>query len=620
MAQMRGLTVEVVRDVLVLQPGLEKRALLATLRERGVPVADTTELNAFLYSHRDDFEWREGPRGRHWYVKRDTRVAPVSAGTLPVTPVGPGRPDLDLYPWQRRALAAWKRRSSCGVVEAVTGAGKTRLALQAMIDALRATEKVAVVVPTLELWRQWEAQVREHVAPRVGRRISIGRWGDGDRGNLVVDDVLISSAASAAHWQMLPVGQRGLLVADECHHYGARTWSQVLEPSFSHRLGLTATYERDDNGIRDFLDPYFGGVCYSLGYREALDEEVICPFRIAFVGVRFSPDEQSAYEEAEAKARRLRWRLIADWGVPAEPFGEFMQGVVRLRASGVEKGSRLAGMYLGAFTKRRQVLAACTAKHARLTGLSAAVSAADRTIVFAQTVQAADTAMEKLRASGHHGAVIEAAMDTDERKDAFDAFERGDYRVVAAPRLLDEGVDVPAADLAIVLASSRSRRHMIQRMGRIVRPKDDARSARLVILYVEGTAEDPVQGAHEDFLDEVLDVAENCAVFASDSTAAELNRYLAPHGWQRPTADRVCPRSAPNPGPTKQRSVHKWANDVSVDPDSVTERCIVRHASYGEGTVVSVGQGGSPMTVTVRFASGHHEIAFGAGHLEFVVE
>jgi superfamily II DNA or RNA helicase len=297
-----------------------------------------------------------------------------------------------------------------------------------------------------------------------------------------------------------------------------------------------------------------------------------------------------------------------------------MQGVQRLRTSGVEKGSRLAGMYLGAFTKRRQVLAECTAKHARLTELSAAVSAADRTMVFAHSVQAADTAMEMLRASGHHGAVIEAAMDTDERKDAFDAFERGDYRVVAAPRLLDEGVDVPAADLAIVLASSRSRRHMIQRMGRIVRPKDDGRSARLVILYVEGTAEDPVQGAHEDFLDEVLDVAEDCAVFASDSTTAELSRYLAPHGWRRPSADRVCPRSTPRPGPATQRSERRWASDVAVDPDSVTEGCTARHTSYGEGIVVSVSRGGSPMTVRVRFASGDHEIVLGAGHLEFVVE
>jgi superfamily II DNA or RNA helicase len=73
--------------------------------------------------------------------------------------------------------------------------------------------------------------------------------------------------------------------------------------------------------------------------------------------------------------------------------------------------------------------------------------------------------------------------------------------------VLDEGVDVPAADLAVVLAASRSRRQMVQRMGRVLRRKDDGRPARLVIVHAVGTVEDPATGAHEGFLDEVLPVA-----------------------------------------------------------------------------------------------------------------
>ena len=80
-------------------------------------------------------------------------------------------------------------------------------------------------------------------------------------------------------------------------------------------------------------------------------------------------------------------------------------------------------------------------------------------------------------------------------------------RAVTAPQVLDEGVDVPAADLAVILAASRSRRQMIQRMGRVLRRKPDGRVAHLIIVYAAGTVEDPALGAHDGFLDEITPVA-----------------------------------------------------------------------------------------------------------------
>lgn len=87
-------------------------------------------------------------------------------------------------------------------------------------------------------------------------------------------------------------------------------------------------------------------------------------------------------------------------------------------------------------------------------------------------------------------------------------FAAGALNVVSAPQILDEGVDVPAADTAVILAASRSRRQMIQRMGRILRPKPDGRSAHFVVVFVEGTIEDPALGAHERFLEEISELAD----------------------------------------------------------------------------------------------------------------
>ena len=161
-----------------------------------------------------------------------------------------------------------------------------------------------------------------------------------------------------------------------------------------------------------------------------------------------------------------------------------------------------------------------------IASLAPAVRAADRTIVFTQTVEAAEKAVAIIEKSGLSGGVVHAMLERSDRRDVFDAFRDGDFSVIAAPKLLDEGIDVPDADLAIVLASSRSRRQMVQRMGRVVRKKPDGRKARLAVLFVEGTSEDPTHGAHEDFIGFVVDAADDQRVFAAATNPGQVVAYL----------------------------------------------------------------------------------------------
>ena len=101
-------------------------------------------------------------------------------------------------------------------------------------------------------------------------------------------------------------------------------------------------------------------------------------------------------------------------------------------------------------------------------------------------------------------------------------FKAGQLQVLAAPRVLDEGIDVPQADVGVILGASRSKRQMIQRMGRVIRPKWDKRPATFVVVFVEGSAEDPDQGAHEDFLEELTEVAREISTFPSGTSEADL--------------------------------------------------------------------------------------------------
>ena len=67
-----------------------------------------------------------------------------------------------------------------------------------------------------------------------------------------------------------------------------------------------------------------------LGYREALDDDVIAHFKIAFIGVRFGGAELRDYEEQDEKARKKRSLLVNQYGLTPEPFGVFMREVARL--------------------------------------------------------------------------------------------------------------------------------------------------------------------------------------------------------------------------------------------------------------------------------------------------
>jgi superfamily II DNA or RNA helicase len=115
----------------------------------------------------------------------------------------------------------------------------------------------------------------------------------------------------------------------------------------------------------------------------------------------------------------------------------------------------------------------------------------------------------------------------DRRKDILRDFGKGRIQTLVAPNILNEGIDVPEADLGIIVAGSKTRREMIQRMGRVLRRKQDGRTARFALLFIEGTSEDPSTGAYEDFIDEITSVAKSCRTFAHHVPSRLICTYLS---------------------------------------------------------------------------------------------
>jgi RNA polymerase primary sigma factor len=402
------------------------------------------------------------------------------------------------------------------VVEAVTGAGKTVVGVAAALDELWRRGQVVVLVPTVELQHQWALEL----ASRLPDWRRVGLLGAGAGDSLVTSDVLVAVVNSARAIDVRPIRQGGLLVADECHRYGSAVNRFALDRRFRRRLGLSATYAREDDGNLAWLDPYFGGVCFRLDYRRAVADRVMARFTVSLVGVVLSAGERTRYDELTDTMTGLRARLLRQFGVPASPFETFLRAVGALAESDGD-GSGVARAYRRAMLERRRLLAETPAKDAALELVAPALGAAERSIVFTQSIAASERACRVLTGCGLQADVMHSGLSGVRRQEALARFAAGETRVLAAPRVLDEGIDVPVADVAVILGASRSRRQMVQRMGRILRRKPDERRARFAVLFVEDTVEDPRLGAHEAFLGEIVDVADRVSCFSAQVAAAQ---------------------------------------------------------------------------------------------------
>ena len=431
---------------------------------------------------------------------------------------------MELRTWQAEAFAAWSETGR-GVIEAVTGTGKTRLAMAAIRAVADRGAKVLVLVPTLELQEQWARELRAIVPD-----LSIGRLGGGHDDDLFSRDVVVATPHSAAAVPVdLPYETTGLLIADEAHRYGAPTWGAALHETFALRLALTATYERGDDGVEDVLAPYFGGVVFRYGYERAVAEGTVAPFRIALVGVELTDAEREAHETLDARVKQLHRELVGGLGMPKDP-RELFAAVAAVVADGERGGGdgpqvRACREYLARVRERRDVAATAAAKLDVCRALAPALPGR-RSLVFTDTVDQADDAARVLSSLGPTAETIHGQLNADRRRIRLALFRRGDLDVVIAPRVLDEGVDVPAADVAVVLAAFRTRRQMVQRLGRVLRVKADGGHARLVIAYAIGTAEDPAVGGHRDFLADVRSVASRIDRFVLPRDNAEVAGWL----------------------------------------------------------------------------------------------
>lgn len=416
-----------------------------------------------------------------------------------------------LYRWQFEALVSWLRCGRRGIVEAVTGSGKTNVALAAAADANRRGLFVLVVVPSRVLMNQWALRLTDALP---GCRI--GRLGDNFSDGVDGCDVLVTTRHSASARRPLPPTEAGgLIIADECHGFGGETLRQSLIHEYQERLGLTATLERSDQAVEKTLLPYFGGVCYCYDFGQAIADSVCAQPRVAFAAVPLASEERIEYDEIETSLVKARQVLRAIPDMPQDPFSAFLAAVSYLADNDAGPNGKAAVTYLEAFSRRREIVAMSRTKYEVLSRFAPLIQEAAGSLLFTQTVKAANHAINRLDPLLNIE-IITGETSRGERERILDDLRVGVTDAVAAPRVLDEGIDVPDANLGIVISASRTRRQMIQRMGRILRRKPLGSGARFVILFASDTLEDPRTDERDGFMEEIQDIAEASEIFSAE--------------------------------------------------------------------------------------------------------
>ncbi|MFC7203490.1 DEAD/DEAH box helicase [Haloferax namakaokahaiae] len=369
----------------------------------------------------------------------------------------------DLREYQRAALDAWLDAGATGVVELPTGAGKTVLAVGAMAALSVPT---LVVVPTIDLQDQWIRELETEFD------VPIGRFGGGEQ----TQEPITVSTYDSAYLRADDVGgDFGLVVFDEVHHLGGQGYQDIPRMlAAPARLGLTATFERPD-GAHEAVEELVGPRVYQLSVDDLAGDH-LADYEIRRLEVELTPDEREAYEQAqETFVSYLRTS-----GISMQSGSDYQKLVMR---SGNDPRAREA---LLAKQRARDIMMGSEAKVEHLSRLLAR-HRDDRVIIFT-----ASTDLVYRIATRYLVPPITAETGTKERRQILERFRDGTYDTVVAANVLDEGVDVPDANVAILLSGSGSEREFTQRLGRVLRPKSDGSTAVLYELVSVETAEERV--------------------------------------------------------------------------------------------------------------------------------
>jgi DNA excision repair protein ERCC-3 len=350
-----------------------------------------------------------------------------------------------LRPYQVQAVESFWHGGS-GVVVLPCGAGKTLVGTGAM--ARSQTTTLILVTNTIAA-RQWRDELlrrttltEDEIGEYSGARKQIRPI------TIATYQVLTTRRKGVyTHLELLDARDWGLVIYDEVHLLPAPVFRMTADLQARRRLGLTATLVRED-GREDDVFSLIGPKRFDAPWRDIEAQGWIAPAECVEVRLTLPDDERIAYAMAE---REDRYRLAAT-------------------ASG-----------------KNQVTERLVSRHAD-----------DQVLVIGQYLDQLDELAEHLAAP-----LITGATTVRERQRLFDAFRAGEVSRLVVSKVANFSIDLPEAAVAIQVSGSfGSRQEEAQRLGRIMRPKADGRTATFYTVVARDTVDQDFAAHRQRFLAE----------------------------------------------------------------------------------------------------------------------
>jgi superfamily II DNA or RNA helicase len=374
----------------------------------------------------------------------------------PPAPTGPWQ-SVVLRPYQEEAALSWELAGGRGIVALPTGSGKTSVALS-LLASTRA--RALILVPTRALLQQWLSVLGlVYAGP-------LGCIGDGRHAR----EAITVCTFESAYRHMPRIGRHfELLIVDEAHHFGNGVRDEALEMCVAeHRLGLTATPPEGPALSR--LGELLGPIVYGLTVAD-LKGRWLADFDQIVLRLALDAEERERYAAdyqifSPVNREFRRFHPLGSWQDFVAAASQSPQGRAALAAW--RRARRLANFNRA----KARAVRALLVRHRD-----------SKVLVFT-----ADNETAYAVAREHLVMPITCEVGRAERKRALEAYRCGDLRTLVSARVLNEGIDVPDADVAVIVGGTQGKREHVQRIGRLLRPAPGKR-ARVYELVTMATSE-----------------------------------------------------------------------------------------------------------------------------------
>lgn len=368
-------------------------------------------------------------------------------------------------PYQQEALASWQKAGSQGVVVLPTGAGKTFVAATAIHETRLWS---LAVVPTIDLLQQWRAALSATLAVPASE---IGIFGGGEKDVKPITVITYDSAALYPRelWQF------GLLIFDECHHLPAPSYRLIAESAFTpFRLGLSATPERSDMAHVE-LEELIGPEVYRRSPAELTEGRFLASYKEQSINIALTSADEERYNEQ----RRIYRAFLQRRHIVIQSPEDFQQKVIYMSARDPEARAAML-----AWREARDIAMNAPAKYDTIERLLDE-HRNDLVILFSEYNYVVDEISRRFCIPS-----ITYKTPAEERRTILERFRSGEYTKLVSGRVLNEGVDIPDCRVAIIVSGNSTKREYIQRLGRILRPKEG--QATLYELVTSNTTEEQI--------------------------------------------------------------------------------------------------------------------------------